>query len=193
MTTEELRKSLLAAPKNGFTRVSAEDRAEIDAFAKRYMAFMDEAKTEREATDWAIREAEKYGFVPYVPGMKAEPGDKIYYNNRGKAIALAVIGTESLAQGAEYGNAVVEQMQDKGDDQLHAQENHQKAEDGSQPGYNLTGQGSHQFFRDLSAAALFPGIDHISQLLGQGSHCFAAQLHELGKIPAADGVFHDRG
>ena len=100
MTTEELRKSLLAAPKNGFTRIPAEERSEMESYCKRYMAFMDEAKTEREATDWAIREAEKYGFVPFVPGMKAEPGDKIYYNNRGKAIALAVIGTEPLNKGA---------------------------------------------------------------------------------------------
>ena len=100
MTTEELRNSLLAAPKNGFTRINAEQRAEIEAYNKRYMAFMDEAKTEREATDWAIREAEKYGFVPFVPGMAVNPGDKIYYNNRGKAIALAVIGTEPLNKGA---------------------------------------------------------------------------------------------
>ena len=100
MTTEELRESLLAAPKNGFTRITAEQRAEMEAYAKRYMAFMDAAKTEREATTWAINEAEKYGFVPFVPGMDAKPGDKIYYNCRGKAIALAVIGTESLANGA---------------------------------------------------------------------------------------------
>ena len=100
MTTEELRKSLLAAPKNGFTRINAEERAEMEAYCKRYMTFMDEAKTEREATDWAIAEAEKNGFVPFVPGMKAEPGDKIYYNNRGKAIALAVIGTEPLSKGS---------------------------------------------------------------------------------------------
>ena len=100
MTTEELRESLLASPKNGFTRLSAEDRAQMEAYCKRYMAFMDECKTEREATTWAVREAEKNGFVPFVPGMDAKPGDKIYYNNRGKAIALAVIGTESLAKGA---------------------------------------------------------------------------------------------
>ena len=100
MTTEELRESLLASPKNGFTRLSAEDRAEMESYCKRYMAFMDECKTEREATTWAVREAEKNGFVPFVPGMDAKPGDKIYYNNRGKAIALAVIGTESLANGA---------------------------------------------------------------------------------------------
>ena len=100
MTNEELREALFAAPKNGYARITAEERAEMEAYCKRYMAFMDAAKTEREATDWAIAEAEKHGFVPFVPGMDAKPGDKIYYNCRGKAIALAVIGTESLAQGA---------------------------------------------------------------------------------------------
>ena len=100
MTVDELRESLLAAPKNGFTRISAEDRVEMEAYAKRYMAFMDECKTEREATAWVVREAEKNGFKPFVPGMDAKPGDKIYYNNRDKAIALAVVGTESLAAGA---------------------------------------------------------------------------------------------
>ena len=100
MTTEELRESLLAAPKNGFARISAEDRVEMEAYAKRYMAFMDAAKTEREATTWAIAEAEKYGFKPFTPGMEANPGDKIYYDCRGKAIALAVIGNEPLSKGA---------------------------------------------------------------------------------------------
>ena len=100
MTTEELRESLFAAPKNGYTKLTAEQRVEMEAYAKRYMAFMDAAKTEREATSWAVAEAEKLGFVPFVPGMAVNPGDKIYYNNRGKAIALAVVGTESMAQGA---------------------------------------------------------------------------------------------
>ena len=99
MTVDELRESLLAAPKNGFARIGAEDRSEMEAYAKRYMAFMDECKTEREATDWVVREAEARGFVPFTPGMDAKPGDKIYYNNRGKAIAVAVIGTEPLSAG----------------------------------------------------------------------------------------------
>ena len=100
MTTEELRESLLAAPKNGFARITAEQKEEMNAYCKRYMDFMDECKTEREATTWAVREAEKYGFKSFVPGMDVKPGDKIYYNNRDKAIALAVVGTESLANGA---------------------------------------------------------------------------------------------
>ena len=100
MTTDELRESLLMAPKNGYARLTEAQRAEMEGYSKRYMAFMDECKTEREATAWAVREAEKLGFKPFVPGMDAKPGDKIYYNNRDKSIALAVIGTEPLSKGA---------------------------------------------------------------------------------------------
>ncbi len=99
MTNEELRDSLLMAPKNGHVRIDDTLRAEAEAYCKNYVAFMDACKTEREATAWAVAEAEKNGFKPFVPGMDAKPGDKIYYNNRDKAIALAVVGTESLAQG----------------------------------------------------------------------------------------------
>ena len=99
MTTEELRTSLLSAPKNGLAAMTDEQKAEMNAYCKRYAAFMDACKTEREATAWAVREAEKNGFVPFKPGMSVKPGDKIYYNNRDKAIALAVIGNEPLSAG----------------------------------------------------------------------------------------------
>ena len=100
MTTDELRESLLMAPKNGYARLTSQQRDEMEAYCKRYMAFIDACKTEREATAWAIREAEANGFKPFTSGMPLNAGDKVYYNNRDKAIALAVIGTESLAQGA---------------------------------------------------------------------------------------------
>ncbi len=100
MTTEELRESLFNTPKNGYGNLTAEQRAEMEAYCRRYMDFMDACKTEREATAWAIAEAEKHGFVPFTPGMAVNPGDKIYYNNRDKAIALAVIGSKCLSEGA---------------------------------------------------------------------------------------------
>jgi len=100
MTADELRESLLAAPKNGYARITAEQRSEMESYCQRYMAFMDACKTEREATTWTVAEAEKNGFKPFVPGMDAKPGDKIYYNNRDKSILLAVIGKKSLAEGA---------------------------------------------------------------------------------------------
>ena len=99
MTTEELRESLLMKPKNGLRQLTAQQREEMETYCKGYMAFIDACKTEREATAWAVREAEKRGYRPFVPGMDVKPGDKIYYNNRDKSIALAVIGSESLAKG----------------------------------------------------------------------------------------------
>ena len=100
MNLDELRESLLAAPKNGYTKLTQEQRAEMESYCKRYAAFMDECKTEREATAWAVKTAEAHGFKPLTPGMDTKPGDKIYLNNRGKSIILAVVGSESLAKGA---------------------------------------------------------------------------------------------
>ena len=100
MNIDELRESILAAPKNGYTKMSEEQKNEMNAYCRRYAAFMDAAKTEREATTWAVREAEKQGFQPLVPGMDLKPGDRVYMNNRGKSILLAVMGAQSLAEGA---------------------------------------------------------------------------------------------
>jgi len=72
----------------------------MEDYCKRYSAFMDECKTEREATAWAVRIAEENGFKALVPGMALKPGDKVYKNNRDKSIMLAVIGSESLNEGA---------------------------------------------------------------------------------------------
>ena len=100
MTNEELREALLMAPKNGYAVLTAEQRAEMEDYCKRYMAFMDACKTEREATSWTVEIAEANGFKPLTAGMSLNPGDRVYYNNRGKSILLAVIGSESLAKGA---------------------------------------------------------------------------------------------
>ena len=100
MTNEELRDALLAKPKNGYASLTAEQRIEMESYCKRYAAFMDECKTEREATTWTVNTAVKHGFKPLTAGMDLQPGDKVYYNNRGKSILLAVIGSESIAKGA---------------------------------------------------------------------------------------------
>ncbi len=100
MTNEELRESLLAAPKNGYVGLSDQQRAEMNTYCARYAAFMDACKTEREATAWTVEIAEKNGFKALVPGMTLKPGDKVYKNNRDKSILLAVIGSESLNEGA---------------------------------------------------------------------------------------------
>ncbi len=93
-------KDLCFTAKNGYTALTAEQKADMEAYCKRYAAFMDACKTEREATAWAVSTAIAHGFKPLVPGMALNPGDKVFYNNRNKSILLAVIGRESLTAGA---------------------------------------------------------------------------------------------
>ena len=100
MTNEELRQQLLLSPKNGYTSLTAEQRVEMEDYCKRYSAFMDACKTEREATTWTVAIAEEHGFKALVPGAQLKPGDKVYVNNRDKSIILAVIGSASLNEGA---------------------------------------------------------------------------------------------
>ncbi len=100
MNVDELRTSLLLNPKNAYQDLTDEQREGMEAYCKRYSAFMDACKTEREATVWATAQAVSHGFVPAIPGMSVKPGDKIYLNNRGKSFLFAVIGTELLSEGA---------------------------------------------------------------------------------------------
>ena len=101
----ELAEKLLYQPKNGYDRLSAEEEQAMNAYCEDYKAFLDHGKTERLCVEYCVELAEKRGFKPYEPGMKLKAGDKVYCSNRGKGIMLAVIGTESLANGANIGAA----------------------------------------------------------------------------------------
>lgn len=55
------------------------------------MSFLDEAKTERESVDYAVKATVAAGFTEFDMNKEYKAGDKVYYNNRGKAICLAVM------------------------------------------------------------------------------------------------------
>ena len=46
---EAQRKALLYQPQNGYGLISQEDRAAMEDYSRRYIAFLNAAKTEREA------------------------------------------------------------------------------------------------------------------------------------------------
>ena len=71
---------------------------EIFDYAEGYRAFIDAAKTEREACDYVAEEAEKRGYKPFKFGAKLKAGDRVYYNNRGKNIYLIKVGTADIAR-----------------------------------------------------------------------------------------------
>lgn len=73
---------------------------EIFNYGERYKHFLDRAKTEREATAYIVKEAKKNGFISLeeASAKKIRVGDKIYMNQKNKAVILAVIG-ENLEEG----------------------------------------------------------------------------------------------
>ena len=105
---EDIRTNLFYEQKNGYDLITAQEHALVEDYAADYMRYLDSSRTEREAVANAISEAEENGFVPYEPGMALQPGQKVYFCNRGKSLILAVIGQESLANGAVIAGAHVD-------------------------------------------------------------------------------------
>ena len=99
MKSEDLKKELLYNPKNGRLLASEETLKKADEFCEGYKDFLQSSKTERLAVENAVKMAEANGFVEFDSNKKYNVGDKVYVNNRGKALALAVIGSENFENG----------------------------------------------------------------------------------------------
>ena len=72
-----------------------------DSFCGDYIDFLNRCKTEREVAAYVKTLAEENGFIPFDPDGSYEPGDKVYYDNKGKALILCVFGKQSLKSGAK--------------------------------------------------------------------------------------------
>ena len=105
---ELLKEQLFMKKKHAGLVMTEEQISECDDFCESYKDFLDGAKTEREAAESAITLAKEEGFKEYTPGMSLKAGDKIYYNNRGKAVILAVIGSESMEKGVRLAAAHID-------------------------------------------------------------------------------------
>ena len=105
---DDMRTSLFYEQKNGYDLIGTEERKTLEDYCLGYMEFLNNSRTEREAVNNAIAMAEERGFVEYVPGMELRPGMKLYRNNRGKALMLAVIGRKDLGHGAVIAGAHVD-------------------------------------------------------------------------------------
>lgn len=97
---KDYRAELFYEQKNGYDSLSLKGRESMDAYCEGYKRYLNESRTERESVRNAIELAEAEGFTEYVPGMALKTGDKVYYSNRGKALLLAVMGSEPMSAGA---------------------------------------------------------------------------------------------
>mgnify|MGYP003226981286 FL=1 len=105
---KDYRKELFYEKKNGYDSMDAAAREAMEAYCEGYKAYLNDSRTEREAVANAIRLAEREGFVEYRAGMELKAGDKVWFNNRGKALMLAVAGKKSLSEGAVVAAAHVD-------------------------------------------------------------------------------------
>ena len=104
----DIREKLFYEQKNGYDLIGTDERLALEDYCRGYMDFLDSSRMEREAVRNAVTLAREQGFVEYVPGMALAPGMKIYRNNRGKALMLAVIGEMPLSAGAVIAGAHVD-------------------------------------------------------------------------------------
>ena len=96
---ELLKEKLALKRQSGLKDASEETLEKAFAFCEDYKKFLDDAKTEREANEASIIIAEQNGFVPFETGKSYKAGDRVYFNNRNKAVAFAVIGKEAVEKG----------------------------------------------------------------------------------------------
>ena len=96
---ENLEEKLFHKKENGWDSVDTRKKEAIFNFSKDYMNFLNRAKTEREFIVEATKMAQENGFKDISDFEKLQPGDKVYFVNRGKSMYLAIIGSENIENG----------------------------------------------------------------------------------------------
>ncbi len=96
---EILKEQLFYKRRNGRLVVDEDVLNKADEYCDGYKAFLDNAKTEREAAKTAIEIAKRAGFVEFDRAKTYKAGDRVYINNRGKTVCFAVIGKEPVENG----------------------------------------------------------------------------------------------
>ncbi|MDY6011872.1 aminopeptidase [Clostridium sp.] len=97
---------------NAWKKYDEKGIKEIFDFNEGYKKFISECKTERECVKESIKIAKQHGFKDLndviKAGEKLKPGDKVYADNMGKALALFVIGEEDMEKGLKILGAHVD-------------------------------------------------------------------------------------
>ncbi|MBU5419296.1 aminopeptidase [Acetanaerobacterium sp. MSJ-12] len=105
---QELAKQLLMDDRNGVEKVGAEEIYQADLFCENYKQFLDCGKTEREVAAQVTAMLQQNGYRPFVSQTAYQPGDKVFLNNRGKAIIACTIGRQPVSAGVHIAAAHVD-------------------------------------------------------------------------------------
>lgn len=77
-------------------------------YCEGYKKFLDAGKTERECVKEAVKMLKKAGYKPFDSRESYEPGDKVYYVNRGKSLIATTFGKKPLDQGLRINGAHID-------------------------------------------------------------------------------------
>jgi len=91
--------SLYYQRKNGWSVVNDKEKKEIDLFAKEYMNFLSNSKTEREFHDNAVNFLKGKGFKDISEFKSLKTGDRVYLSSYGKTLFAFIIGEKDLSLG----------------------------------------------------------------------------------------------
>ena len=80
-------------------QVDEAKKGKIFELSKKYMEFLNIAKTEREFIKQARKIADSNGYKDIMTFDNLKAGDKVYFINREKSMYLAIIGEESIENG----------------------------------------------------------------------------------------------
>ena len=85
--------------KNAWLKYTDAELKKVEKLSEGYKEFISDCKTERECALEVIRQAEKEVYKDLMSLTKVKPGDKVYFNNMDKAVALFLVGSEPLEKG----------------------------------------------------------------------------------------------
>ncbi len=98
----ELLSEKLTFKKEHFSKaMSDEEILRADEFCEGYKDFLQEGKTERECVEYVLEKAAAKGFTEFDKTKTYKAGDKVYVNNRGKSVILAVMGKKGAKEGVK--------------------------------------------------------------------------------------------
>ena len=93
------KENLLLKKEKGYDKPNTTERKKITDFSEGYKEFIGKAKTERVFVNDTVALLEKNGFKKYSSDMKLKANDKIYFENRGKALIAVKMGKKPLSEG----------------------------------------------------------------------------------------------
>lgn len=87
---------------------SPEQIEKASKYCEGYKTFLNAGKTERECVKAAVKMLKKAGYRPFDRNASYEPGDKVYYVNRGKALIATTFGKKPLTEGVRINGAHID-------------------------------------------------------------------------------------